>query len=200
MEFEMLPDDPDAQARFFYLALLGMVVVSGIFYSYRGRLGTAAQHAAIWVLIFLGVTIAYGFKDQLASQLYPGIAQSLDDRTISLRRAGDGHFYARVRVNGTAIRFMVDTGATNLVLSQRDARQAGFSLDSLNFVLPTNTANGRVYGAGVVLDRVELGGYVDRDVRAMVNGGEMNSSLLGMDYLDRFRSFSVEGDRLLLSR
>ena len=200
MDFQMLPDDPDAQARFFYLALLGIFVASGVFYNYRSRLGTAAQHAAIWVLIFLGITIAYGFKDQLTSQLYPDTAQSIDDRTISLRRADDGHFYARVRVNGTEIRFMVDTGATNLVLSKQDARLAGFSLDSLNFVLPTNTANGRVYGAGVVLDRVELGGFIDRDVRAMVNGGQMNASLLGMDYLDRFRSFSVEGDRLLLSR
>jgi len=198
--FGMLPDDPDAQARFFYLALLGIAVASGVFYNYRARLGAAVQHAAIWVLIFAGATIAYGFKDQLVSQLYPDNAQSVNDRTIALRRADDGHFYARVRVNGTEIRFMVDTGATNLVLSQQDARQAGIALDSLNFILPTNTANGRVYGAGVVLDQVELGGFVDVDVRAMVNGGRMNDSLLGMTYLDRFRSVSIEGDRLLLSR
>jgi aspartyl protease family protein len=73
-------------------------------------------------------------------------------------------------------------------------------MDSLNYILPTSTANGTVYGAGVVLDRVELGGFVDADMRAVVNGGRMNISLLGLDYLDRFRSFSVEGDRLLLSR
>ncbi len=196
----MLPDDPDSQARLFYLAILGMALIGGVFYNYRNRLGTAVQHAAIWVLIFLGVTIAYGFKDQLTTQLYPDSARSVDDRTIALRRADDGHFYARVRVNGTGIRFMVDTGATNLVLSQQDARRIGLAMDSLNYVLPTNTANGRVYGAGVVLDRVELGGFVDTDVRAMVNGGRMNESLLGMTYLDRFRSFSVEGDTLLLSR
>ena len=200
MGFDMLPDDPNAQARLFYLALLGMVIASGVFYNYRDRFGTAVQHAAIWVLIFLGATLAYGFKDQLTSQLYPDTAQSVGDRTIALRRADDGHFYARVRINGTEIRFMVDTGATNLVLSQQDARRIGLAMDSLNYVLPTNTANGRVYGAGVVLDRVELGGFVDTDVRAMVNGGRMNDSLLGMTYLDRFRSFSVEGDRLLLSR
>ena len=196
----MLPDDPDAQARLFYLALLGMALAGGVFYNYRDRLGTAAQHAAIWVLIFLGVTIAYGFKDQLASQLYPGTAQPVDERTIALRRADDGHFYARVRVNGADIRFMVDTGATNLVLSQQDARRIGLAMDNLNYVLPVSTANGTVYGAGVVLERVKLGGFVDTDVRAMVNGGRMSVSLLGMSYLDRFRRFSVEGDRLLLSR
>ena len=57
----MLPDDPEAQARFFYLAILGMAVAIGVFYSYRDRLGAAMQHAAIWALIFAGVTIAYGF-------------------------------------------------------------------------------------------------------------------------------------------
>jgi len=196
----MLPDDPDAQARLFYLALLGMALAGGVFYNYRDRLGTAVQHAAIWVLIFLGATIAYGFKDQLTSQLYPGSARPVNDRTIALRRAGDGHFYARVRINGTEIRFMVDTGASNLVLSQQDARRIGLAMDSLNYILPTSTANGTVYGAGVVIDRVELGGFVDVDMRALVNGGRMNVSLLGLDYLDRFRSFSVEGDRLLLSR
>ena len=196
----MLPDDPDTHARFFYLAILGVALASGIFYNYRARLGTAVQHAVIWVLIFAGATIAYGFKDQLVSQLYPDSAQSVDSRTIALRRADNGHFYARVRINGTEVRFMVDTGATNLVLSQQDASRAGIALDSLNFVVPTNTANGRVYGAGVVLDRIELGGFVDRDVRAMVNGGRMKDSLLGMTYLDRYRSFSVEGDTLLLSR
>ena len=196
----MLPDDPDAQARLFYLALLGMVIASGVFYNYRDRFGTAVQHAAIWVLIFLGVTIAYGFKDQLTSQLYPGTAQPVDDRTIALRRADDGHFYARLRINGTEVRFMIDTGATSLVLSQRDARRIGLAMDSLNFVVPTNTANGLVYGAGVVLDRVELGSFVDTDVRAMVNGGRMNNSLLGMSYLDRFSSFRSEGNRFYLTR
>ncbi len=196
----MLPDDPDAQARLFYLSILGMAIVSGVFYSYRERLGTAVQHAAIWILIFLGATLAYGFKDQLTSQLYPGTAQSVSDGTIALRRSDDGHFYARLQINGTEIRFMVDTGATNLVLSQKDARRIGLNMENLNYVLPTDTANGRVYGAGVVLDQVELGGFVDRDVRAMVNGGRMSDSLLGMTYLDRYRSFSVKGDRMLLSR
>ena len=83
----MLPDDPDAQARLFYLALLGMVIASGVFYNYRNRLGAALQHAVIWVLIFLGAMIAYGFKDQLTLQLYPDTAQIRDGRTIALHRA-----------------------------------------------------------------------------------------------------------------
>ena len=196
----MLPDDPNDHARFFYLALLGMFVASGVFYNYRERMGTALQHAAIWVLIFLGATLVYGFKDQLASQLNPYRASISDERTVSLRRARDGHFYARVEVNGTDIKFMVDTGASSVVLSRRDAERVGIELDSLNYTIPVSTANGRVMGAGVRLARIEFGGIADNNVRAMVNGGDLNSSLLGMDYLDRFRSVRIEGDTLFLER
>lgn len=196
----MLPDDPDAQARLFYLAILGMAIAAGAFYNYRDRLGTALQHAAIWALIFVGVTIAYGFKDNFTAQIYPDMARPLGDRTISLRRAGDGHFYARAMVNDNEIRFLVDTGATNLVLSQQDASRIGFTPESLDFNMRASTANGQVLGASVVIDRIELGRFVDTGVRAMVNGGRMEASLLGMSYLDRFTSLRVEGDTMLLSR
>jgi aspartyl protease family protein len=196
----MIPDDPDAQARLFYLAALLIFVASGVFYRYRGQLSTALQHAAIWLLIILGLTLAYSFKDRLSAALYPDAARQSEDRTIAFSRASDGHFYARVTVNGTEIRFMIDTGASNLVLSQQDAQRIGIDTGKLSYVLPSDTANGRVMGAGVVLARVELGGVVDSDVRAVVNGGQMSGSLLGMAYLDRFRSFTVEGDSFVLTR
>lgn len=195
----MLPDDPDAQARFFYLAILGCAIAVGLFFQYRRRLGTALQHAAIWLLLFAGFTIAYGFKDHLASQLFPerGLVQGEE---IVFRRADDGHFYAEALVDGTPIRFLVDTGATNIVLSQEDARRIGFDVGRLSYILPANTANGRVMGAGVTLDRIELGEFLDRDVRAVVNGGQLSDSLLGMEYLERFRSFEIEADRMTLRR
>jgi len=196
----MLPDDPDDQARFFYFAILALAVAGGVLHSYRDRLGTALQHAAIWVLIFLGATLAYGFKDSLITILRPDLGQELDQGAVMLRRGEDGHFHASLRVNGTDVTFMIDTGASNIVLTQQDARRLGMNVASLDYAHPASTANGTVYGAGVVLDRMELGGNVDRDVRAMVNGGPMDQSLLGMDYLDRFRRLRFEGDRLYLER
>ena len=196
----MLPDDPHSQARFFYLAILGTVIAIGLFYSYRHRLGAALQHAMIWVLIFAGVTIAIGFKDHLATQLFPGMARSVGENAIEFRRADDGHFYADAEVNGVAIRFLIDTGATSIVLSQEDAARIGIELDRLSYVVPTNTANGRVNAAGVTLDRIELGEFVDHDLRALVNGGEMSGSLLGMSYLGLYRSFEVAADRMTLRR
>lgn len=201
----MLPDDPHTQARFFYLALLGIVLAAGLFHFYRARLGQALQHAAIWALILAGLMLAYGFKDELASQLFPDRARSTDESQVELRRARDGHFYARAQVyargqvNGTELRLMVDTGASTVVLSQADAARIGLEPDSLSYTVPASTANGTVMGAPVTLERVEVGPLAASDVRALVNSGELRTSLLGMSYLGRLSRYGVEGDTMILS-
>lgn len=193
----MLPDDPDGQARFFYLAILGVAIAGSLFWRYQGRLGEAVRNIAIWGLIFAGLVIAYGFKDQLMGQLSPGSATRVGDE-IAIQRGGDGHFHAVVAVNGTDIKFLVDTGASGIVLTRRDAARAGLDPDNLRYILPANTANGVVMGAPVRLDRMEFGGTTFTDVRAVVNEGELWSSLLGLDYLNDFRGYRVEGDTLYL--
>lgn len=196
----MLPDDPDSQARLFYMMLLGAVVLVWVFRSYAGRLGQAVQHAMIWGLIFVGVIIAIGFKDVLISQLFDDEPQMLSDDTLVLKRDRSGHFLANVEVNGQDIQFLVDTGASDLVLSQADARVAGIDPDGLNYFMIAKTANGEVRSAPVRLDTVAMAKFIDTNVPARVNGGELDISLLGMSYLDRFRSFRVVGDRMYLSR
>lgn len=192
--------DPGSQARIFHLLILGMALLVGVFAAYRGRLSQALQHATIWVLLFLGVIIAYGFSDQIGMQLNPRAAVVLSDDSVVLRRAHDGHFHATLSVNGRDVQFLVDTGATALVLSQRDARRAGIDTGALAFSTPSMTANGVVFSAPVRLREVRLGPFTDTDFPAMVNGGDLDVSLLGMRYLDRFARVSVEGDRMVLER
>lgn len=196
----MLPDNPDDQAQLFYLLLLGLAVVSGLFWRYRGQFGNAVQHGLIWVLIFAGIIIAYGYREQLTGQLVPAAAVQTNETTVVLSRGRDGHFHADLAVNGTAIRFLVDTGATALVLSRDDAVQAGIDPDRLNYLNPAMTANGRVMSAAVRLDTLRLGPFLDTDVPAMVTEGALDQSLLGMSYLDRFGQMRIEGDRLYLTR
>lgn len=192
--------DPDTQARSFYLILLGAFILLAVFTHYRGRMGQAAQHAAIWVLIFIGAVIAIGFSGQLTEQLYPERAMSAGDGALSFRRAPDGHFYVTAEVNGAPVRFMVDTGATVLVLTRTDARAAGIDPAGLNFIQPTQTANGQVMSAPVRLDEITIGDVVDRNVPASISGGGLGRSLLGMSYLDRWHSMRIEGDTLYLVR
>lgn len=192
--------DPDTQARVFYLVLLGAFILVAVFTHYRGRMGQAAQHAAIWALIFVGVILAIGFKDQLTGQLYVDHAVSAGEGVLAFRRAPDGHFYVSAEVNGEPVRFMVDTGATNLVLSEDDARAVGIDTGQLQYIQPTYTANGLVMSAPVRLESVTLGQETEFDVPASVSGGALGQSLLGMSYLERWRSVRIEDDRLFLSR
>ena len=196
----MLPDDPDSQARLFYLVILGSVFVVWAFAQYRHRLGQAAQHAAIWALIFIGAVLAVGFAEPLQRQLFQSGTLQIDGQTVALERGRDGHFHANLEINGQSVRMMVDTGATSVVLSKRDAERIGIDTANLSYGLTAQTANGTVQIAPVRLDEVRLGDFVDQRVRATVNGGQMGQSLLGMSYLDRFSRVEVSGDRMLLSR
>jgi aspartyl protease family protein len=194
-----VPDNPDDVARLFYLALL-LLGLLGFFFAGGGRrLGATLQQLLIWVLIFAMVIIAYGFRDTLRGALFPASAVQVDEGAIELRRARDGHFHATLDVDGASVRFIVDTGASDVVLSRRDAVRAGIDVDGLAFSGRAMTANGPVATARIRLARVALGPFMARDVAASVTAGALESSLLGMAFLDRFARIEIAGDRMLLS-
>lgn len=183
-----------------YLVLLGVVLIGWYLARHRGNLNRTLQQALLWALLFAGVVVLYGFRDELRQQVMPQTSVMVEGNKVMLTRAGDGHFYARLKIDGKDIVFVVDTGASDLVLSRRDAIRLGINPDDLVYVGTASTANGLVRTARVKLASVELGGFVDRNVTAWVNDGEMQGSLLGMAYLNRFRHLEISGDTLTLTR
>jgi aspartyl protease family protein len=113
--------------------------------------------------------------------------------------APDGHFYVTADVNGESIRFVVDTGASDIVLTQADATRAGFDVTELSYFGQARTANGLVDTAPVTLDSVGFGGFLDEGVSAVVNAGDLDTSLLGMSYLSRYR-ITLSGETMTLAR
>jgi aspartyl protease family protein len=194
----MLPDDPDDQMRLLYLAVLLAGVVAFGFAGRRLRL-RHLRDLALWLLILAMLVIAYGFRDTLQSALYPARGIAVDG-AIELHRGADGHFRAELEVNGRPLRFIVDTGATDIVLSRADATAVGIDVDGLDFFGRAQTANGLVATAPVRLGSVRFGDMVDTGVAAQVNGGELSVSLLGLAYLDRFARIEIAGDRMRLHR
>lgn len=190
----------DDKAYAFYLILLLVVVGSSFLYSRRGNLSQTVQQVLIWVLIFVGVIIAYGFGDILKAQLFPSSVVQNGVGSVTLTRARDGHFYATLDINGRDIEFVVDTGASAIVLSKKDAQHIGINTENLNYLGYSQTANGTVSTAFVSLGVVTLGDIVDYDLPASVNGGVLNQSLLGMDYLNLFSEFKINGKVLTLTR
>ena len=190
----------DDFGRLIYLVLLGAVIAGWFFMQNRNSLNKTLQHAAVWGLIFIGAIAVAGLWNDIRSTLNPAMARFESDGTITVPRAIDGHYYLTLDINGAPVRFVVDTGASDMVLTHDDAERAGLVLDNLAYVGQAQTANGIVEIAPVWLDRVALGSIVDTDVGASVNSGDMGQSLLGMRYLQRFQKIEISGGELVLTR
>lgn len=191
--------DADSYGRLIYLVLLGAVIGGSLLLQNRHRLGAMTQQALIWGLIFAGVVVLYGLKDELRAGLFPREA-IVKDNTVSVQRAADGHFYLTLAINDTPVVFVVDTGATDMVLRHQDAERVGVDTKNLAYIGTAMTANGVVRTARIRLDTVVLGNLSDQSVSARVNESEMAESLLGMSYLSRFSQLTIVGDRLTLTR
>ena len=183
-----------------YLLLLASVIGGWFFVSQRGNLGKIVQYAAIWGFIFLGAIVAVGLWTDIRQTVTPRQSVMMDGARVEVPQAVDGHYYLTLDVNGTPVRFVVDTGATDLVLTRQDAERAGIVTDALVFSGQAFTANGMVRTAPVLIDTIALEETADARVPAVVNGGEMQDSLLGMSYLQRFDRLEISGGTLVLER
>ena len=197
-------------ARLVYLAGL-MILVGGGLTAYRNRLPQALKHAAIWVLVFAVMVTIYAYRGPLQRLAEPVLAELNPDRavvvtdpdgvrTLSVARSSDGHFNIEASVDGTDVRFLIDTGATGTVLSERDAVRVGIAVDALAFNRPVQTANGLTFEARTRINRLEFGPFALRNVGVgVLRDDQLQTSLLGMNVLSRFVSLRIEGDRLILT-
>ncbi|MDA0962045.1 MAG: TIGR02281 family clan AA aspartic protease [Proteobacteria bacterium] len=182
-----------------YLVLLGAVVVYA-FVQHRQGLNRTLQQAALWGLIFLGAIAAYGMWGDIRQIVTPRQAVFSEEGRVVVPRSRDGHYHLILDVNGTAVEFVVDTGASGVVLSRRDADRIGLDPANLVYVGRAMTANGEVRTAPVRLDSMALGGIVDRNIPAWVNEGALDTSLLGMAYLQGWTRIEIARDELILTR
>lgn len=187
--------DGETLARVGYLAII-LVALGGWVVEFRQRMGQALRMALAWGLIFVGLMAGFGLWSDIRQDVMP-IQEVAPDGTVEVPRSEDGHYYLTLMINGTAVPFMVDTGASGMVLAAQDAEALGIDPASLSFLGQANTANGIVRTARVTLPEVELGPFRNQDFQAFVTEGALDQSLLGMDYLGQFR-MEFDGGKLVL--
>ena len=190
--------DTNSTMHLAYLVLLLIAVGGWMFTHGRKHWGRLAQQFAAWVLIFIGMLAAVGLWSDIRQTVMPS-QTVLQGGEIRVPRAADNHYYLTLEVNGEPLRFMVDTGASDIVLTQDDAARIGLDPATLHYSARAMSANGEVGIAPVMLDSVALGPVRSEGVRAMVNGGEMRQSLLGMRYLQRFSRMEFVDGALVLT-
>ncbi len=188
--------DGETLARVGYLAIILVALGGWVLVEFRQRMGQALRMAMAWGLIFVGIIAGYGLWSDIRQDILP-MQELAADGSVEVPRAEDGHYYLTLTINGTAVPFMVDTGATGMVLAGVDADRLGIDPESLSYLGEASTANGVVRTARVTLPTVELGPYRNQDFRAYVTEGALDQSLLGMDYLGQFR-MEFSGGKLIL--
>ncbi|MEL4180054.1 retropepsin-like aspartic protease family protein [Roseateles sp. PN1] len=145
--------------------------------------------ATIWLLLMLLVFL--GFKAWERQQKQSLV--SINGGEITLRRASDGHFHWPGEVNGVAVDFLVDTGATSTALPQALAEQVGLRAEA---EVASNTAGGVARGYRARAD-VRLQGGVNAQRLPVTVLPALDAPLLGMDILSKL-SFTQHGGELLI--
>lgn len=188
--------------------LIVLVVIAGGAFSRRRRFGELIGGLFLWVAIFAVAATGYVFRDDLRSlgwrmvgQFRPGVAVvDAEHGTATFARGLGGHFEVVADINGKSTRLIFDTGASAVVLNETDAENAGINLKALVFNIPVSTANGTGQAARVNLDRLEIGNIVRTDVPAFITSdAALETSLLGMTFLETLSRYSVTSDSLELA-
>ncbi|HWW65435.1 MAG TPA: TIGR02281 family clan AA aspartic protease [Sphingomonadaceae bacterium] len=161
--------------------------------------------AGLAFLAALGLPAGLGQSDALprpdsvsARAAIVEVPESVDRSASEFTRAADGLFYIQATVNGEPVRFLVDTGASVVVLTPEDARRVGARLDEDRYSAHVETVGGKAAMAWTTLDHVTVAGRKVHQLRAAVVRDGLGVSLLGQNMLSKLASVTIEGDRLRL--
>ncbi|MEL6724203.1 MAG: TIGR02281 family clan AA aspartic protease [Pseudomonadota bacterium] len=131
----------------------------------------------------------------------PPVQQSSARRTATISARPDGHYWTRALVNRkTSVEFMVDTGASVVALTYKDAQKMGLRPETLDYKWEIRTAGGITKGASVKIDSIQINQVHVRNVDAMVLRTDLSQSLLGMSFLRELYSYEFRGNRMIIQQ
>jgi aspartyl protease family protein len=199
-------DEASLRSLIFCSVLLA-ICIPWLINTYGGKSWQGLRHISIWFGIGVTLVAAYAFKpeltavkDRIAGVLLPGHAIVVNNGTIVINKSSEeAHFSVDVSINNENIRFILDTGASDVVLTRQTADRLGIAVLDQDYSRNVLTANGQTRVAPIQLKELRVASIILNDVAASVaRPGELDVNLLGMSFLSRLKGYSVEGDRLTL--
>ncbi len=194
----------DRAYLFYYVGFLALLA-STVVFSRRFKAAEWIRNIAVWAGIAAVLVVGYTFRSELEdivirvrSALVPGYAVAVNANELVLSESEGGDYFVFGTVNGTPIKFLIDTGVSDIVLSPEDAQRAGIDIQRLDYSHIYETANGIGRGAAASVARLSVGPINFSDVSVSVNMAPMSDSLLGMSFLKRLKSFALRNHRLYL--
>ena len=188
----------------FFLILLWLIVKSFISKNYhKGNF----FGVMLWCIIFIILIVMYAFRFELESVknkvlavLIPSYAWVNETGQLIISRHQNGHFYLNAYAkNGQKIRFLIDTGASDVALTKEDAKKLGFNLSSLKYTKQYVTANGLAAAAPIRIPQLTIDKKIFYNIEGHVTSGDLDISLLGMSLIGKFKDFKITQDMLILS-
>ena len=196
-------NDGDQAINFIYLLGCLVLVVSALMVR-RLPLGQSLKMVLAWALIFGVAFIAFTLKDDFLALGRRAMAEMRGDNVVEtkggeirIRRAGDGHFWVNGEINGRAVRFLVDSGATVTTVTRETAERVGVA-SSGGFGVMVETANGSVIVERGRAERVKIGPIERADLAVHISGTLGDTNIIGMNFLSTLSAWGVEGQVLML--
>lgn len=187
-------------------SLLLLVLVGSALVSRSLPIGQTIKMALGWVGIFALIFLLISFRPELkmiwervTGELGLSSEPAIVGAPTTTRKDEDGHFWVNAQVNGSPVRFMVDSGASYTALTAEAARSAGVSLDALSMKTVLETANGIVEADRATIANLQVGSLVMKDHAVVVSPAFGETNVLGMNFLSALESWRVEGDSMILT-
>lgn len=186
------------------IVLILILLVSSFIVAKRYKKIPVFKYLLYWIGIFIFCGFLYllkdnfyGLRDRVIAELVPGHAISQDGLMV-VKRADNGHFYLYLTLNGTLVKFMVDTGASGVVISKNLADEIGVDTNKLKFFNTALTANGAVQTASAIINEIRLDKFKITNFKLDVIASNETIPLLGMSFLNKLKSYEFQGNNLYL--
>jgi aspartyl protease family protein len=185
--------------------LMLVTIVGSVMLRLRPRPHEALRNILAWAAIAAVLALGYTYRAELSSafsrvraEFAPAYPVQLSEHEMVVTQDENGGFYVIGKVNGQTVRFLADTGASDIVLSPADAERLGVDVRALTFTVPSETANGMGRGAAFEASSLSVGPVHLVDVAMQINQAPMSTSLLGMAFFRRLDSFQVKDGKLYM--